>query len=297
MEHSDQTFRKGEDRRIRVFGLWISLFLWMVSAQGCALLHPEPQASLSDRNRVRFQHAMRQVQADLKDGRLDDASRLVEIWKKYQKDKGFPEDDQVVLKNMSGQVDGATALYLAGQASQLERLGKFREARDLVQKARKLEPGWDSLGKMDRHLQIQIAVRSEMGHNWKDLIRRLMALKIQYSSSHKLDQTLSWAWSNLAESQYEVDDFSSARDSLLQAKSYDPDNPQAQKIAGAMARKLDGWIDQGERMFRSNDLSGSLLIFRKVLLVDPTSARALRDESLVREALAQLGASPSRGGR
>ncbi len=292
----DQSFRKGESRRILKSGLWIFLFVWMGVAEGCALLHPEPQSSLSDRNRVRFHHAMRQVQSDLKDGRLDDASRLVGIWQKY---KGLGGDDQMLLEKMSGRVDGATALYLAGQASQLERLGKFRQARDLVQKARKLEPGWESLGKMDRHLKIQIAVRSEMGHNWKDLIRRLMVLKVQYSSSHKLDQTLSWAWSNLAESQYEVDDFSDARNSLQQAKSYDPDNPQAQNLAGEMTRKLDGWIDRGERMFRSNDLSGALLIFRKVLLVDPTSARALRDESLVREALAQLGATPpsSRGGR
>lgn len=234
---------------------------------------------------MRFQNAMRQVQTDLKRGNLDDATRLVTIWEKY---KGLPEQDRSLLEKTAGNLHSSMALYLAGQASQMERFGRFRQARDQVRKAILLEPGWDSLKKMEQHLQIRIAVRNEMGQNWKSLIRHLMALKVQIPKSHKLDQTLSWAWTNLAENQYEMERYRKARASLLQAIAYDPENARAQKLGRAISRRLSDWIEDGEKKFRSDDLPGSLVMFQKVLRVDPSSARALRDTSLVQEALDQV---------
>ena len=290
----DRVPPSGNASRFFLSGLRTFLILWMVLSQGCSLLQPRSQVSLSDRNAVRFRNAMIQVRSDLKEGRLDDASRLLAIWQDY---KGLSGEDQRLLERTAGRFHAAKALYLAGQASQLERLGHFREALDQVREARKLEPGWGSLSQMERHLQIRIAVRSEMGRNWEDLIRRLMVLKVQTPKSLQLDRTLSWAWARLAESQYEKEHYREARKSLLQAVSYDPDNSRARKVGLAISRKLEDWIAEGEQKFRSNDLSGSLLIFRKVLHVDPSSARALRDESLIREALAQESgkAAPSPG--
>ncbi|MHB1605281.1 MAG: tetratricopeptide repeat protein [Leptospirales bacterium] len=275
---------------IRRFSVVFSTFLLLgsVCLDGCSFLHSRSQSSVDDRNDVRFHNAMRQVQSDLKRGKLNDASRLVAIWQQY---KGLTDQDRNLLEKTAGSLHSSMALYLAGKASQLERSGQFHKAREEVRKALMLEPGWDSLKKMDRHLRIRIAVRNEMGVRWKALLRRLMALKVQIPNSRKLDLTLSWAWTHLAESQYDRGRYRKARASLLQAEAYDPENDRAKKVGRAISRKLSLWIQEGEKKFRSDDLPGSLKMFQNVLRVDPSSPKALRDVSLVREAMDQ-GKSP-----
>lgn len=273
--------RRSGLRRMTGVSLLAAAALIFASA-GCSFLHgPEPSAE-SQRNAARFHHAARTVRTDLGNNNLEDAYRIVRAWEGVP----LPKEDETLLERLSRQVRSSYALYLAGQATQLERLGRLHEAQDAIRKAREAEPGWSSLKKTEQHLKIRIAVQSSMDEDWEGVVRRLMVLKSTLPPNRELDRTLSWAWGKLATSQYAGGRLRQALESATQSLTFDPDNGRAKEVRETISKRLDVWIGQGESLFRKNDLTGALASFRRALAVDPANAKALKDESLVQEALA-----------
>ncbi len=261
--------------------LSVTAIFFLIST-GCSLFHTEVPAGESDRNTVRFHHAVKSIRADLRSNDLEGAYRIVKAWEGVP---GLAGSDSDLLDRLSRQVRSSLALNLAGQATQLERLGRLHEAQDTIRKAREAEPGWSSLRDTEQHLRIRIAVQSSMDKDWEGVVRRLMVLKSTMPPSGELDRTLSWAWGKLALSQYTGNRLRKAMESATQSLAYDPENRSAKRVRDTISKTMETWTRAGEERFRKNDLSGALEAFRRVLKIDPANAKALKDESLVREAM------------
>jgi tetratricopeptide (TPR) repeat protein len=274
-------YRRGAFRRMTEVSLLAAAFLIFALA-GCSFFRGTEPSVESQRNSARFHHAVKTVRTDLGNNNLEDAYRIVRAWEGVP----LPGEDEALLERLSRQVRSSYALNLAGQATQLERLGRLHEAQDAIRNAREAEPGWSSLKKTEQHLKIRIAVQSSMDEDWEGVVRRLMVLKSTLPPNRELDRTLSWAWGKLATSQYAGGRLRQAMESATQSLANDPDNGQAKEIRETISKRLDGWIGEGEALFRKNDLTGALSAFRRALAVDPANPKALKDESLVQEALA-----------
>lgn len=288
--HRTSSFRTG----IRS-SLAVTAFFFLFST-GCSLFNPSAPAGESDRNAARFHHAVKTIRADLRSNDLEGAYRIVKAWEGIP---GLSRSDSDLLDRLSRQVRSSLALNLAGQATQLERLGRLHEAQDVIRKAREAEPGWSSLRDTEQHLRIRIAVQSSMDKDWEGVVRRLMVLKSTMPPSEELDRTLSWAWGKLALSQYTGNRLRRAMESATQSLAYDPGNQSAKRVKDVISKKMEKWTGAGEELFRKNDLSGALEAFHRVLKIDPSNKKALKDESLVREAMSATHARanpPSAGG-
>ena len=268
--------------------VWVAIVV-MSAGEGCSLLSSSAVSSGNSVNSQRFQRGMEKVDVDLRKGHLDDALHLVTVWGKYPY---LTSAQKARLSRKTGMVHQAFALYLVGQATQLEKLGRNHEALRQIEKARGFEPGWDSLKNEEKRIRIRMTVKDAMGPSWKSLIRRLMVLKTKDPSDPDLDQTLSWAWANLSEAQYSGGHYRQAREAAREALAYDSRNAKAIRVSHTITQMLDDWIHQGERRFRQNDLPGSIRLFRAALKIDPGQVRAQKDLELAQEA-ESTGSTPT----
>lgn len=259
----------------------VVIFLFVAGA-GCSLITPASVPSEDSRNSRHFDRAMHRIDTDLRQGHLNDARHLVAVWRQYP---GLDAGQKDLLSREKEKVDRAFALYDTGQATQLEKLGRYHEALRKIRQARVEEPGWTSLSNEEKLIRIRMTVKSSMSPDWKSMIRRLMVLKTKDPSDPDLDQTLAWAWASLSQTQYAGGKYRKALLSAKEALSFDAKNARATTVSHSISRMLEDWTREGERKFRKNDVRGSIAFFRKTLAVDPSWLRARKDLEMAREAM------------
>lgn len=260
----------------------LTVVLIFLLGSGCSGLFPPTSVPSEDsRNTHRFHLAMDRVDSDLRQGHLNDARHLVAVWQRYPY---LTPEQKNLLARANEKVARAFALYDTGQATQLERLGRYHEALRMIRQARAEEPGWSSLANEEKVIRIRITVKSSMSPDWKSMIRRLMVLKTKDPADPDLDQTLAWAWARLSETQYAGGKYHKALLSARESLAFDPRNARATTVSHSISRMLEDWTREGERKFRKNDVRGAVALFRKTLAVDPAWARARKDLTMASEA-------------
>lgn len=259
----------------------LPLVLFLLTSAACSLIPPSSVSPEDARNRHHFDRAMNRIDQDLLQGHLNDARHLVDVWSRFTR---LAADQKERLSRKRENVNQAFALYDVGQATQLEKLGRYHEALQKIREARSEEPGWASLVNEENLIRIRITAQSSMSPDWKSMIRRLMVLKTKDPSDPDLDRTLAWAWASLSETQYAGGKYREALRSAREALTLDSQNARATTVRHSISRMLGDWTREGERKFRKNDLRGSIALFRKVLAVDPSWSRARRDLSMASEA-------------
>ena len=257
------------------------LVLLFLSAGGCNLMPPSSVSSEDLRNRHHFDRAMIRIDQDLGQGHLNDARHLIEVWSRFS---GLDASMKDRLAAKKEKVNRAFALYDTGQATQLEKLGRYNEALQKIRQARSEEPGWSSLVNEENLIRIRIAAQSSMAPDWKSMIRRLMVLKTRDPKDPDLDKTLAWAWASLSETQFAGGQYREALLSAREALTFDSQNARATTVQHSISRMLEEWTEEGEKKFRRNDLPGSIALFRKTLAIDPSWSRASKDLSMASEA-------------
>ena len=262
-------------------GVLFFLILLFLTGGGCSLIPPSAVSSEDMRNRHHFDRAMIRIDQDLDQGHLNDARHLVEIWSHFS---GLDASMKDRLAAKKEKVNRAFALYDTGQATQLEKLGRYNEALQKIREARTEEPGWSSLVNEENLIRIRITAQTSMAPDWKSMIRRLMVLKTRDPSDPDLEKTLAWAWASLSETQFAGGKYRQALLSAREALTFDAQNAHAATVRHSISRMLEEWTDEGEKKFRRNDLRGSIALFRKTLAIDPSWSRARKDLSMASEA-------------
>jgi len=281
-------FRKSELGQYLAKSVYGVLLFGTLILSGCALVHPQSDNKLVDRNNIRFVHAYNDARFDLSHNEFSKAEKIARAWKAYPY---LNSGNRKLLSDLDHRIGREMAIYRMGEARQLERVGHLNEALAKVSQAARLDPSWLIPKRARRHLLILIEVQNQMGRQWEALSGRLLLLRKEEPSNPELDRTLAWSYRHLAQSRFSSNHPAGAYRSVKKALLLDPSDTDSIELKKRILQEVSLQTQNGESCFRKNQIQKAIMLFRKALLIHPSDTRARRDLDMALEAQA-LGTVP-----
>ncbi len=283
-------FPSGKRIGLRSVSLTI-VVLSFVLAGGCTIATRQDNHLVLENN-ARFLHAFQDANQALARNDFEKAGHIARMWQKYP---SLTTRNRKRLLELVRKIRREQALYLMGEARQLEAVGHLNEALGKVDLASTLDPSWQAPRRARRHLLILVDVQGQMGRQWESLVRRLLVLRKSDPSNPELDRTLAWSYFHLARSRFSSDHFAGAYRWVKKSLLLDPENSDARELEGRILKKVNADTDQGEALFRTNHIDQSIALFHRALRIRPDDPRARKDLELALEAQALGGRSGHTG--